>query len=206
MDHNRHVLFLHGFGGGPQEAGPLRQLLENEGYQVSCPVLAGHEDIPDHLARVKYDQWIDSARVALEQTEVPAEEVVVIGFSMGGLIATNLSVDRRFKALITINTPVDFWNLPQVVENLMEDVKKRSVRNTKRYLEAKKNSPVHAMLEFHRMLQKTKKRFGSIHCPLLVVQTKDDDTVGLKSPEYIYRKVSSRQKSIAYFSKGATES
>lgn len=202
MNHLGHVLLLHGFGGGPHEFIPLARRLKKEGYLVSCPLLAGHEEIPKKLARTKCTQWIKSAEDALIALDADPSQVVVIGFSMGGLLATQLSSKYRFKAMVTINTPVDFWNIPQVGANLLEDLCQRSTRNIRRYLNAKHRSPFRAMVQFRMLLCETKKRFRSIQCPLLVVQTLDDDTVGLKSAEFIYRRASSQDKSISYFEKG----
>lgn len=202
MEQDKYVLMLHGFGGGPHELEPLVESLKEQGYRVFCPILAGHENIPKDLARTKYTQWLASAKDALNQIGVPSSEVVVVGFSMGGLLASLMSSEQTFKALVTINTPIDFWNLPQVLQNLSEDLAQRSMAHARRYVLAKQHSPVKAMMEFHRMLQKSKKTLEYIRCPLLVVQTKDDDTVGMRSPEYIYRHASSKDKRIAYFAKG----
>lgn len=198
----KHALLLHGFGGGPYELDRLAQRLEDMGYSVSCPILAGHEDIPRGLARTTSSQWIQSAETALLDLGVPSEDVLVVGFSMGGLIAASLSERYSYKGMITINTPIDFWNLPQVAANLFHDVKTRSTVYLRRYLNAKGNSPVPAMIQFTRLLRRGKRCFPYVVCPLLVLQTKDDDTVGMRSPEFIYRNAGTRKKSIGYFSKG----
>lgn len=202
MNHLGYVLLLHGFGGGIHEVTPLAKRLEVEGYRVYCPILAGHDKIPEKLKKVKYKQWIKSAEGSLSRIGVDPAEVVVIGFSMGGLLAAQLSRTYRFRAVVTINTPVDFWNLPQVGKNLMQDLCSRSTRNVRRYLAAKRRSPFKAMLQFRMLLEDTKKYFSRIHCPVLVIQTLDDDTVGMKSPEFIYRNVSSKERAIAYFEHG----
>lgn len=198
----KYALLVHGFGGGPYELEKLTKYLVENGYRVSCPVLAGHEEIPQALAKTHYIQWIQSAETALKEMGVPCENVLVVGFSMGGLIAACLSKKYSFEGLVTINTPIDFWNLPQVGANLLQDVKNRSTFYLQRYWKAKGNSPLPAMIQFYRLLVEGKKSFGSVACPLLVLQTKDDDTVGMRSPEFIYKNVGSQKKSIAYFSEG----
>lgn len=195
-------LVLHGFGGGTYEVAPLAAHLVASGYEVVMVTLAGHESTSQAMRKATYRDWIGSAESELERLAASGEEVVIMGFSMGGLLAFNLAARHRVRAIVTINTPIFYWNLSQVFRNLDEDRPKRSLVNTRRYLAAKKSSPLPSMLQFLKLLHHTKKKLPEIRCPLLVIQAEDDDTVRRKSVDYIRDHVASEDVTTRFFREG----
>ncbi len=201
-DKKPKLLIIHGFGGGIHEVSPLAKYLTDLGYEVVCPVLKGHSQSRKEMVKAKHMDWVDSAELELLSLKQPGDEIVLIGFSMGGLIAFNLALKHDIKAIVTINTPIFYWNLLQVLGNLMDDLKNKRLYHSKRYLRAKNNSPLKAMLEFLFLLHKTKQRLSEINCPVLITQAEDDDTVRRKSVDYINEHVSSESTTIRYFPDG----
>lgn len=195
-------LIIHGFGGGLYEVEPLAAYLTALGYEVVCPVLKGHSLSRKEMSRTDYKDWIASAELELLKSKESGEEIILIGFSMGGLIAFNLACLHDIKAIVTINTPIFYWNICQVFRNLTEDMANKNLNHCRRYLRAKKNSPFLSMIQFLLLLHKTKSRLEQINCPLFIIQAKDDDTVRLKSVDYIDKHVSSEEKRIRYFQEG----
>lgn len=195
-------LVLHGFGGGTYEVAPLAAQLESSGYEVVMVTLAGHGSTPKAMRKATYQDWIGSAESELKKFEGTGKDAVVIGFSMGGLLAFHLACDHPVRAIVTINTPIYYWNLRQVFRNLDEDRQRRSLVNTRRYLAAKKSSPLPSMLQFLKLLHLTKKKLTQITCPLLVIQAEDDDTVRLRSVDYIRNHVASEDVTTEFFKEG----
>lgn len=195
-------LVLHGFGGGPYEVAPLAAHLEALGFEVAMPVLAGHTSTPQAMRKATYKDWIDSAESEFFRLEESGKDVVIIGFSMGGLLAFHLASVHPVRAIVTINTPIYYWNLRQVFRNLDEDRRKRSLANTRRYLEAKKSSPIPSMFQFLRLLHRTKTRLPEVSCPLLVIQAEDDDTVRRRSVGYIRTHTASKDVTTRFFPEG----
>lgn len=177
------VLLIHGFAGARYEVSPLYDYLKERGYPVAMPLLAGHEGTKADLAKSTYHQWIASADEAYCALRKECSEVAVIGFSMGGLIAVQLYQKYRYLALVTVNTPVYYWNLIKIMENLKSDFRVYA----KKYFNSGTDKPVSALVEFEKILKKTKPLFRLLDCPLLVVQTQDDDVVKPKSGEYIFQ-------------------
>lgn len=195
-------LILHGFGGGPYETAPLAEHLEAKGYEVAMPVLAGHASTSQEMRKATAQDWIATAERELRKLQESGKEIVIIGFSMGGLLAFHLASNHPVRAIVTINTPIYYWNLRQVLRNLDEDRRKRSLANTRRYLEAKKSSPIPSMVQFLKLLQRTKKELPDVSCPLLVIQAEDDDTVRRRSVDYISRHTASKEVSTRFFPEG----
>src|SRR5690554_6482409 len=108
-------LIIHGFGGGLHEIKPLAEYLTNFNYDVVCPVLKGHSASRRDMKKATYTDWIDSAESELLKLMKTGDDVLLIGFSMGGLIAFNLACKYDIKAIVTINTPIFYWNLFQVL-------------------------------------------------------------------------------------------
>ncbi|MGI6679308.1 MAG: alpha/beta hydrolase [Dehalobacterium sp.] len=195
-------LIIHGFGGGIHEVKPLAEYLLGLNYDVVCPILKGHSATRKDMKKATYTDWIDSAERELLKLKETGDEVLLIGFSMGGLIAFNLACKHNIKAIVTINTPIFYWNISQVFLNLVDDIKNKKRKHIKRYLRAKNNSPFLAMIQFLLLLHQTKSNLEKINCPILIIQAEDDDTVRKKSVDYINTHVSSERKKIRYFHDG----
>ena len=91
---------------------------------------------------------------------------------MGGLLAANLW-NYKLRGLVTVNTPVFYWNPKVIVSNLLSDFG----RYRKKYLDVSTDKSLSSLIEFLRLLAKSKPMFGNITCKTLVVQALDDDTV-----------------------------
>lgn len=195
-------LVLHGFGGGVHEVASLAETLEKSGFIVSCPTLHGHSGDLKEFRNSTYEDWIETAEEALMRLEGDGSKAAVIGFSMGGLIAANLAERHDLGSVVMINTPIYYWNIPQVIANLADDLKGRKTDNTRRYLQARRNSPIPSMVQFLKLLKVSKPKLGGISCPMLVIQARDDDTTKISSASYIYGHVGSDIKSLRYFNEG----
>lgn len=195
-------LIIHGFAGSIEQIKSLDKYLNNKDYITSCPKLKGHTGNPNDMKNADYKEWINSAEEALLKLRKKTDKIVIVGFSMGGLIAINLANKYDIKAIITINTPIYYWNLYRVGCNILDDCKNRRTNNIKRYLKAKNASPAISMLNFLRLLNSTKAKFSDINCPVLILQAKDDDTTKVKSTNYIYDNIKSEEKEIILYEKG----
>ena len=195
-------LIIHGFGGGIYEIKSLDNHLKEYGYINSCPKLKGHTGNGKDMKTADYKDWIASAEEELISLMKKTTNVIIIGFSMGGLIAVNLANKYEIKAIVTINTPIYYWNISRVILNIYDDFNNRELSNFRRYIRAKKASPTIAMVNFLRLLKCTKAKLSNIKCPFLIMQTKDDDTTRLKSADYIYDNISSVDKRIRLYDKG----
>ncbi len=183
------VLLLHGFAGMRKEIMPLCEHLEKCGFIVSIPVLSGHESTQKEFANSKYTDWIKSADEAAKELKKCCDRIMIIGFSMGGMIAVNLCQDIEVEKLVFINTPVYYWHMIRMIKNLTNDFR----LYFKKYFIAGTNKPLKALLEFQKLLIKTKPLFSDIKCPALIIQTLDDDTVHPKSADFIYKKLNCKK-------------
>jgi carboxylesterase len=192
------VLIIHGFAGNVGEVEPLKSYLKERGYIVSSPMLKGHTDKLNDLWSVNYKDWIASAEDAMTELLKVTDKVIIIGFSMGGLIGTHLAIKYKPIAMITLSTPIYHWDLKRVLINLCFDIKNKQSKNIKRYIRGA-SIPLRALLNFKCLLFKTKPLLKSIMCPVFVAQGMLDDTVQRRSAEYIYSNVMSDNKEKKYY-------
>ena len=190
MNNNVGILLIHGFAGSVEDVAPLRDYLVGLGYETVCPLLPGHGGTKKELAESSRAEWIAAAEKAYLDLARRYNKVVVIGFSMGGLLAFNLW-HYGFSGLVTVNAPVYYWNPRWIAINLLTNFKAAG----EKYLKASTDKSISSMLEFQKLLTGTKPMISNITCSTLVIQSLDDDTVHHKSADYIYRRLRT-QKSL----------
>lgn len=104
------VLLLHGLSGTPYEVESMADALRAHGYEVQCPALAGHASL-EHLERSTWRDWYEGAANAFDELRCDGTRpIVVLGFSMGSLLALRLAALRgpQVQGLIAISVPLAF--------------------------------------------------------------------------------------------------
>lgn len=92
-----NVVLLHGMWSNPETARPLRDFLEEAGHCVFSPALPGHDPSrpmrQKDVAELSLTDYVRSIEEYLDSMEF-SEPPVLVGHSMGGLLA-QLLADRR---------------------------------------------------------------------------------------------------------------
>ena len=202
MEQKVGCLVIHGFGGSLREVKPLKEALEEHGYITKCPTLKGHTGNKEDLKTVTYNDWINSAEEELICLKEECDEVFIAGFSMGGLIGMQLALKYEVDGLITINTPIYYWDVKKIMANIVHDIKSRDYSNIRRYLKPSNRLPIKALWNFQKLLTRTKAIVPLIKVPMMVAQAIDDDVVQHRSAGYLYRNVGSDNKQLATYARG----
>ncbi len=85
------VVLLHGFTSSLECVNGLVPRLERAGFEYAMPTLRGHGSRPEDLLGVTWRDWLEDGREALLGLQ---EAAVVVGLSMGGLVALNLAAEH----------------------------------------------------------------------------------------------------------------
>lgn len=192
-------LLIHGFGGKPGDVEPLAEYLRDKGITAVCPTLKGHTGEKIDLKGVSYSQWIESAQIEMKKLCNQCKSIVVLGFSMGGLIAVSLPYSVQVKGIVLLNTPIYPWNIKQIGMNLLKDLRRQSYDHFKLYASCISKIPFSAVLEFLKFLHIAKPLFKEVKLPLFIVQSLMDDIVQPRSADYIYQNTPLADKSLFYY-------
>jgi carboxylesterase len=87
-------LLLHGLTSSLATVSNLVPYLEVRGIPHAMPTLRGHGTRPEDLRGVTWHHWYEDAERALDELLDRCDRVVVMGLSMGGVVALHLAVQR----------------------------------------------------------------------------------------------------------------
>jgi len=103
------ALLIHGLTGTPYEMRYLGEQLAARGVRVRGVKLAGHAGTPEELGEASYDHWYESVVNGFEELRQHDEPVVVVGLSMGAVLAARLTADQgEAIAGVTLLAPAFF--------------------------------------------------------------------------------------------------
>lgn len=88
------VLLLHGLTGTSAEMAPVAEALAGR-FPLFVARIAGHETSVAELGRSSWSEWYRSAVVGMEALLAVTPRIVVVGLSMGAMLAVRLTVERR---------------------------------------------------------------------------------------------------------------
>jgi carboxylesterase len=197
-------LCIHGFTGAPYEVEPLAEYLtEHTDWVFRIPTLPGHGENLS-LKGVQYHQWIDYAESELKDLIQNCDKVYVVGFSMGGMIASYLAAKYPVDKLVLLSAAAYYVNPKQIaseLKSMLIDVFKGNLAENElfqRYKRKIKATPLTATLQFRRLVASIKPLLPQVEVPTLIAQGECDGIVPPKSAEYLYRTINAKKKRLTY--------
>lgn len=192
------VLFLHGFTGGMFEVRPFIQYVEERtDWITSVPILPGH-DFPIDLSKVSAENWMMEAELALNRLRKECDRILIVGFSMGGIIALYLALRYKIEKLVLLSAAAKYISPRILLADAAVLLKKDFPPNTFYHLYDYKlrNTPLHAAKEFVRVVKMVEPYYGKITTPVCIVQGKKDGIVPFSTAELLLRSLGSRHKQL----------
>jgi carboxylesterase len=200
-DHSLGVLILHGFTSSLDCVSSLAPPMEALGLPTRLPILRGHcAETPDALRGVRWQDWVADAEAALNDLLTEAERVVIVGLSMGVLVAVNLAADHPqvvdsvvFVApTVQLASPLapgrPFGFLVPVLKRVMKRWNLPPRRADPALVQFDTNypwAPMEAIAEFLAFSKQARDRLPEVRVPTLVIQSRGDTTVAPESAEIV---------------------
>ncbi|MER2088327.1 MAG: alpha/beta fold hydrolase [Sporosarcina sp.] len=194
------VLLIHGFTGSPFEVRPLVNFLKREtSWRISVPTLPGHGLLLD-FEKVSAASWLMEAELALKKLQKEVDRVIVVGFSMGGLIAIYLALRYKIDKLVLLSAAAKYISPRILLKDLrimlVKPITKKYPPNTFYHLYEYKltHTPFRAVIEFLRVVKLVEPYYGLIKTPVCIVQGGKDGIVPFTSAEHLFKKLGSEKK------------
>lgn len=202
------ILLIHGFTGSPAEMGLLGEFLHKKGYTILAPRLSGHGTTVEDMVNTEWSHWYSSVEDAYHILKAVCSRIVVVGLSMGGLLALKLSTEYTVDKVISLSAPIFIadkrLNLLPIYRMFRRFVpKRRKVYKDipKQYTVCYNLTPLRSLSSLLVLLKQVDTLLPSVTVPTLIIQGKHDHTVEPRSAEHIYNKVGSAEKKIIWLNK-----
>ena len=199
----RGVLLIHGFTGNPAEMSLLANHLNNYGFTVLAVRLAGHATNVYDMARTSYRDWFTSVLDGYHLLGDLCNSIYVVGHSMGGLLALQLSACESVTKLVTLAAPI-FIHHSLHLEKLPPFDKSINLFNRKphRHLFDVPDAvnltyrlmPLVSIHQLLYLIDEVKSNLSKINVPTLIVHGDNDHTADIKSAFFINDNINSNEK------------
>ena len=201
-------LLLHGFTSMPEEVRPLGDFLHAQGYSVFGARLAGHATHPLDLARTRWQDWLVTVEESLVVLHSVCDRVVVMGQSMGGMLALLAASRHAVAGVVAISTPdhladdwrmrtVRLWSLiiPLIFKGRTPIVDFRINRREVDY-PAYPYYPTSILGEVEDLKRAMRKGLGQVQAPVLLVQSHKDPAISQAKSEQLLSALGSTDKEL----------
>ncbi|HEY9724454.1 MAG TPA: alpha/beta fold hydrolase [Oscillatoriaceae cyanobacterium] len=208
------VLILHGFTGSLDTVRGLVPTVEKLGLPWRMPVLRGHGTRPEDLKGVQPREWVEDAESALKDLLGECDRAVVVGLSMGGLVALNVAVahPQEVAGLVLVGTfmrcadplahltPLlkllfPYWDSPP---SFADQSRAQACTNYKRF-------PTDTFSRLLNFASETERRLGEVQMPVLILHARKDTVAHPIVPKVLEDKLGSTDKRTVWFERSGHE-
>jgi carboxylesterase len=219
-------LLIHGLSGTPVEMRAIADELHAQGYTVSCPQLAGHCGTYNDLKATKWQDWAQSADLALQDLSRKCSTIFVGGLSTGAILSLHLAATQpQLVSAAVLYAPtlwLNGWVVPfhaylfnlvhtKFVANMFDfpDLPPHGIKDPK--IRAKVHAAIQsgdssiagmpvtpgaAVLEHRWLVNSVRKRLKLIHQPILIIHPREDDYADLNNIMYLLRNLRSQVETL----------
>ena len=203
-------LILHGFTSSLDTVRALEPMAERMDLPYRMPTLRGHCTRPQDLCGVTWRDWYEDAAAALRDLRAEADQVVICGLSMGGLVALHLAADypQDVAGVTTIAAALQIADpLIRFSPIMSRFFKMWKANPATGYADASllaRNTnystfATDALVSLYRYSKVVNHLLPRVQAPLLVIHSRRDRVIKPGSAEIIYGRAGSQDKRIRWF-------
>jgi carboxylesterase len=201
-------LLTHGFTGSPFEMRELGEYLAEKDITVLCRPLPGHGATPYDMLRTNWYDWYGACIANLAELSARCEKVFLCGMSMGGTLSLHAAAHyaRQYKV-----AGVAAYGAPVYLKNALLPL----VPLMKRFVKFKPSSgsdiadpvacerqqsydrtPLECVSSLLELLAHVKHDLQDVAVPVLLIQSKNDNTVHPPNVHLIHSLLGTRDKTV----------
>jgi len=181
---------VHGFGVRRTiEFDPLKKYFEDKGHEVICVELFDQRNEGDNDPNL----WFDRAEQGLKKLIDQKRKVWLVGFSMGGVIATKLATLYPVERVVLLAPAFEYVSIKTVI-NVAEKVARTVAKKPKLTQTEYPALPDHFTFTFRNIVTMCKDSIESLRVPVLFLHGSSDETIPVRSSANAYVKVAHTNK------------
>lgn len=190
------IIAIHGFGERrTDQLIPLKNYFMEKEYLVDCPILFDCSDENDTHA----EEWIKRAKLCIEEHLNKQEEIILCGFSMGGVIAASLAAQYPIKKLILIAPAFNYMTINNVKGAVVKYLENKEEKPSSSAYVA---MPASFTATFREIVDKYKNDIERVTCPILIFHGTEDETIPYTSSKKVIKKLSNKQSALVLLNNG----
>ena len=197
-------LLIHGYTGTPFEMRMLGDFLQGTGCTVLAPRLFGHATQPDDMVRARWQDWMASVEDGLNLLKGCTRQQVVMGLSMGGILALLSAARFQVSGVVTFSTPSALPDdprlmflpmlypfYPRVGKGKPDWHNPNAAQDHKEY----PYFPTRSLMELNALIKQMRSELDQVTAPAFFVQSHQDKSIPPESMDTLYEHVHSVEKS-----------
>lgn len=190
------IVAIHGFGKRKtDQLIPLKHFFEANGFEVYCPVLFDQTNLSD----TNPEEWIQRASETVDSLLAQNKEIILFGFSMGGVIASSIASTRKIKKLILLAPAFHYLN----VNNITSAVLKQFEADTETIsYDGYIPLPEQFTNTFRTIVDTHRNDISAVKCPILIFHGTEDTTISYSSSVNIIKKISHSHRALILLHEG----
>jgi carboxylesterase len=210
---------FHGFTGTAAEIRPLLEAAADAGYSVDAACMDGHGTRPEDLQHKTFDDWLAAARKRVEAAAETYGRVVLLGFSLGSLVAMQIASERPagLAGLVVLGNaltltpgsrwPMKLWALSGRPVPDVYLVKPRAGDLVdyacEEQLVTYDRHPLRAAMEVYRAGFRVQGVVGRIDCPTLVLHGRRDGVCSWRNAPWLAEHLGTRDVTVSLYDRSA---
>lgn len=189
------IVTIHGFGKRlHHEFDPFANYFKAKNYEVIQFDIYDINDPND----ADIQQWIQRCEDTMHDVLQQHDEIILVGFSMGGVIASYLATVFPVKYLILSAPAFQYLDMQKIMGYGVKAVNKLRSNNKNKAEEKPSSKQVNAFTE---IVSKYRESISQVSCPVLMIHGTKDEVIPLDSSRNAYKKINAK-KSLIFFETG----
>ena len=181
---------VHGFGvRRTDEFLTLKSYFDALGYTIVTPLLFDQSNSEDTDAQT----WLTRAEDPLKDLLAQNKKIWLLGFSMGGVIASHLASLYPVERLVLIAPAFEYITLKKIL-GTVEGVARQIIGKPEITQNQYPPLPDSFINTFRDIVSACKESIVKVHCPVLILHGTNDETIPVRSSDYAYESIPHDEK------------
>ena len=185
----------------------MGEYLVSCGHTVLGVRLAGHATSQEDLLRIRWQDWMASVEDGWHLLEGTTENIFLVGLSMGGALCLLSAARLPASGVISMSTPYDLPDDPRLpwihFLHLLQPSIPKGPPDWRDPIAAEghinyPSYPTKAIIQVRDLLAQMRSALPKLDLPVLLVHSRNDQTVDPSSMPAIYRALGSLNKSMLW--------